>query len=68
MKPDQDQSLLLITDGFRRCDACMKKYSMLPDSVCDTCKVNPLKGEESIKSYILDALENPTTFGIEFQN
>ena len=65
MIPELDIDLLIIKDAHRRCDACMSKYPMLDDSICDSCKINPFKtGETDMETYIKDALNNPTSFGI----
>jgi len=64
MRPDKDPEIIGISDEYRRCDACMDKYVNADDSICNDCKLNPIKSEEDKKAFIKDALENPTTFGV----
>lgn len=61
-KPYEDLYILKIKDKFRRCDACMKKYRHLADTICDECPLNPIKSEEDRVAFIKDAFDNPTDF------
>lgn len=57
MRPDQDEKLIAMGKGSNTCDACVEINPTLSDNVCDTCKLNPLKGgQKAIEQFVRDQL------------
>jgi len=64
MDPQKDNELIKMGKGPKTCTRCMFKYPNVGDDVCDTCNLNPIIDDKSRKDFIVDAIKNPTTYGV----
>jgi len=62
MRPDQDPRLTSMGIDQAACDKCfMELYNNAPDSICDDCKLNPMKRGDG-KKFIKEAINHESQF------